>query len=164
MIAVNLAVVSIVFVPYFLLIYIGQREYRKIDNLFKKEAKKNDLKIEVKDRWNLNAIGIDSRQQKLLFVQRRNEEFFVQLVNLSNIKESKIFQYSKSININGVNELVLQKIDLELVPFNSDEKTIISLFDSDLTFDQDFEMKHAEKWNRLINSTLSVNPITRKVA
>ena len=42
-----------------------------------KKGKKHALKIVFKHRWSLNDIGIVSKQQKLLFLQRKNEDFFV---------------------------------------------------------------------------------------
>lgn len=164
MIAVNLAVVSIIFVPYFLLIYLGQHEYRKIINLFTKEAYINGLRIDVKDRWNLNAIGIDSTTQKLLFVQRRNEEFYVEVIHLASIAHCDISHHIKDIKLNGFKEPVLQRIELELVPLDGSDRITINLFDSGYTFDQDYEMKHAEKWRRIINSNISTNLSKRKVA
>lgn len=164
MLAVHIAVISLIFVPCLILVYCGRVEYRKINDLFKKEARKNGLSIDVKDRWNLNAIGIDHRKQKLLFIQRRNDELFVELISLCSIKQSQIRHHSLNTKINGVEEILLQKIELELIPLDGTDVILVSLFDSDLTFDQDYEMKHAEKWNRIINSNLSLNPITQKVA
>lgn len=164
MLAVNIAVISLIFVPYFILIYIGQLEYNKINKVFEEEANRRGLSIDTKDRWNLNAIGIDHKQQKLLFVQRRNEEFFVEVINLHSVRQCQISAHHHNSKINGVDELVLQKLDLELLALNSNDISIICLFNSELTFDQDYEMKHAENWNRIINSSLSLNPTIRKVA
>lgn len=164
MFVTNLAVISLVFVPYFFILYMGHREDRKLLLLFRKEAKRNGLNIILKDRWNLNVIGIDQKQQKILFVQRRDEGYYIKVINLCSIKNCELFHDSKYFKINGGKELILQKIDLVLQPFNSDEKLVISLYDSDRTFEQDYELKHAEKWQRIINNNLSINPITRKAA
>lgn len=164
MIAVNIAVVSLVFIPYFLLIVIGQREYRKINKRFQQEVKKLNLKIDQKDRWNQNAIGIDSSQQKLVLVQRRQEEFFVQVVDLSSVKKCEIAQEIKQVQINEENQSVLEKIDLELLTSFGEGKITVNLFSSEYTFDQEFELKHAEKWKAIIDSVLSAKTMYKKVA
>ncbi len=154
-IAVNLAVVSIIFIPLFLLIYLGQSEYRKVDKQFKTEAKKFGLNITLKDRWNQNSIGIDIHQQKLLFVQKRNHECFVDLIDLNSITRCDFTQESDLIKINGEKEQVLQKIILELFNAQGVKKFSINLFDSENTIDQEYEVKHAEDWKQIINKNLT---------
>lgn len=157
MFAVNIAVVSFVFVPFFYLIYLGQREYKKVDNLFKEEAKRLDLHIEIKDRWNQNAIGIDAQQGKLLFVQKRLEEFYVENINLCSVVNCEISHHVETVRINGVNEPVLKKISLDLIHFNGNIVASICLFDYEYTFEQDHEMKHAEQWKKSISNSLAPN-------
>ncbi len=62
MFAVNVAVVSLVFVPYYLFIRLGQQEYRRINREFSGQVKQHNLRIDQMERWNLNALGIDFKQ------------------------------------------------------------------------------------------------------
>lgn len=155
MFAVNVAVVSFVFVPFFYLIYLGQQEYKKINKLFKEEASRLGLNIEVKDRWNQNALGIDTRQGRLLFVQKRHENFFVENIDLCSVVNCEISHQVENLKINGINEQVLQKISLDLIHFNGNIVASVCLFDYEYTLEQDFEMKHAEQWKKFINSNLA---------
>lgn len=164
MIAVNIAVVSFVFIPYMILVMLGNRDYKKIDQNFHEEVRKNNLKIDFRDRWNLNAIGLDSHQEKLLLVQRRDHDFFIDLLDLKNFKTSSLLIQRKMIKINGQEELLLQKIDLELLHLNGEEKVLLSFFDHDFHYDQDYEIKHAEKWRDLINSLLNSRPMFQNAA
>lgn len=163
-VAVNVTVLALVFVPYILFLYVGQQDFRKINYEFKKEARKHALNIDIKGRWNLNAIGIDSHKQKLLFVQRRDEEIFVSLINLSVIQKCISNHHSEQLLVRGENEQVLQNIELELIQNNNDDKIILSLFNSDINMGQDYELKHAKKWTAIINNNLSINSNLRKVA
>lgn len=163
-IAVNIIVTALVFVPYMLFIYIGQQDFRKINNEFRKMASKHALKIDIKDRWNLNAIGIDSDQQKLLFVQRRDNEFFISLINLSGIQKCEVCHHSELLLVRGAKEQVLQTVELEFIQNNKEDKLILSLFNTEINMGQDYELKHAQKWNTIINNNLSLNPNLRKAA
>lgn len=164
MFAVNVAVVSLVFVPYYIFIRLGQQEYRKINKEFNVQKKRHNLKIDHMERWNLNAIGIDFTQQKLLFVQRRNEEIFAQVYDLSSIKMCQETSRHLSLRVDDVLQNILQTVDLELVHYNGEEKTVISLYNSDLTYNEDFELKHVQKWTELITRCISSRPIYKKVA
>lgn len=164
MFAVNVAVVSLVFVPYYIFIRLGQKEYRRINREFGNQKKKHNLKIDHLERWNLNAVGIDLQQQKLLFVQRRHEEIFVQVYDLSNVKTCIEASHSSPIEVNGILQNVLQTVDLELYPYSAEEKTIVNLFNSDFTYNEDFELKHAQQWRELINQCIISRPIFKKVA
>lgn len=164
MLVVNIAVVSIVFVPYLIFIIIGQKEARKLSSKFKEEAGRHNLKISERENWNQNILGLDVSKQKLLFVQRRNDEFLVELIDLSPVKLSRLAVDSKEAMVNEKKENVLQRIDLELINYNMQVKHMICLYDSELNFSQDFEMRRAEKWNKLINNCLSLKPVFQKVA
>lgn len=164
MLAVNIAVVSLVFVPYLLFIIIGQKEARKLSSKFKEEVKKNNLQINERENWNQNILGLDVSKQKLLFVQKRNEEFCIELIDLNSVKLSRLAVESKEIVVNEKKENLLQTITLEFLGYNLQEKQEVCLYDFELNFSQDFEMRRAEKWNKLINSCLSLKPVFQKVA
>lgn len=164
MVAVNIAVVSLVFIPYFLLIMIRKKESRKIEKRYKQEVKNLNLEPDHKDRWNQNLIGIDSKEWKLIFVQRRQKEIFVQVIDLLSIKKCEISQRAKLIFANGVNGSVLENIDLELTPHYGGDKILVNIFSSENTFDQKHELVHAENWKKIIESSLSASANYKKVA
>lgn len=163
MLAVNIAVVSLVFVPYLIFLMFGQRESKKITSKFNEEARKHGLTITEKETWNLNVLGLDSANQKLLFVQRRDQELFVELIDLSAVKLCRLSNVSSDIIVHGKKDSLLQKLYLEFVQFSGLENQVC-LFDYEQNFTEDFEMKRAEKWNRLINNCLSLKPVFRKAA
>lgn len=164
MFAVNVAVVSLVFVPYYLFIRLGQQEYRRINREFSGQVKQHNLKIDQMERWNLNALGIDFKQQKLLFVQRRNEKIFVQLYDLGSIKACRESFQNTTIQVNGANVTILQKVDLELIPYSGEAVTVINLFNNDMTYNEEFELDHARKWKELVNQCICARPAFKKVA
>lgn len=163
MIAVNIAVVGLIFVPYLILIMTGRKEHNKINKIFEQEAKKLGLKISEKDQWNLNAIGVDLQQQKLLFVQRKEQDFKIELIDLSLVKTVELLHEEKASLTSGKPEVILLNINLKFQQFSGEEISL-SLYDSNFCMDQDHEMKHAEKWCNLVNNIVSTRPKIKKAA
>jgi len=161
---VNLVVTGFVFLPYILFIYIGQKQVLEIDQAFNNEIIKNNLKIDVYDRWNENKIGIDHKNKQLLFVQRRNEIISVEIFDLSTVTGTLITPYYNRIKVNREFENQLDKLIIELT--NSDKNSVehLILYDSDYLFSQSYEMRHAEKWNKLIGQVIQTSPRFRKIA
>ncbi|SDB49929.1 hypothetical protein SAMN03097699_1726 [Flavobacteriaceae bacterium MAR_2010_188] len=164
MLIVNIIVISLVFVPYLILILIGQKETRKISKRFQQEAKNHQLNISEMESWNLNYIGIDTSSQKLLFTQRRDTEFFVDLIDLKSFQEVKLVTQFEEIVNNKVKEDILLKINLEFVGHYNHINHNLCLYDYDLNRDQDYEMKHAEKWAKRVSDSLSMPVGFKRVA
>lgn len=164
MTAINLALLACLFVPYYLIFILGQRSYRNLNKRFKQEVRKNNLKIDEKQNWSSNLIGIDIAGQKLLFVQSRTDGFAVDLIDLSNVKSSQVYGEYKQQKINGTTENLLQRVFLETQPVFGDERIRVKLYDSDLIYYEDYELKNAEKWCGIINKNLRYNPFAKRVA
>lgn len=160
---VHFAVVIAVCVPYILFVLAAAKERKKIKRNFENAAKELNLKLDQIDKWNSNIIGIDKSQQKILLLQRRKESFYKEVIDLKKVKSSSILPERRTIKINKKNEELLQRVDLELTLY-SGEKHIVNLFDSEMTYSQDYEMKNAEKWNRVINEALGLRPVVHVAA
>ena len=160
---VHFAVVAAVAIPYILFILAAAIPRKHLKTKFNEEAKILDLKFDRIDRWNSNIIGIDITRQKVLFIQRKREEISVHLIDLKTIKSSLLTHQTATIKINKKNEEILQKVDLELSMYNGD-KRIISFFDCDITYYQDYEMKNAEEWSKIINEFISLRPLIHSAA
>jgi hypothetical protein len=103
----------------------------------------------------MNFIGIDSAQKKLLWIQKLENEFMTDLIDLSRVRSTKLVVAESQKKIHGKPENILERIDLEFLFFN-DEQKIVNFFDSELNFNQDLEVMHAEKWNGLIQKNLGL--------
>jgi hypothetical protein len=161
---VDLAVVASVVIPYLLLVITGFNENKTRRKKFLKGAGKNHMVPDETDHWNLNTIGIDRKLQKLLFLQRNSKGDRVEFFDLKNIRKSTLISTTKTIKINDKVEEVLQQIHLELESNFSSEKKLLNLYDCDLTYSQDYEMKHAQKWNEIINAVISYKPVLDSAA
>lgn len=161
---VDLAVVASVVIPYILLVITGFNETKTRSKKFHEEAARNQMAPDETDHWNLNTIGIDRKLQKLLFIQQNSKGDRIEFFDLKNIRKSTVISTSKPIKINDKVEEVLQQINLELESNLSGEKRLLNLYDCDLTYAQDYEMKHAQKWNEIINAAMSYKPVLAPAA
>ncbi|PIX10605.1 MAG: hypothetical protein COZ75_00730 [Flavobacteriaceae bacterium CG_4_8_14_3_um_filter_34_10] len=161
---VNIAVVSIILVPYIAFIYLGHTQFNEIEKKFQQEVKLLGLHIDEYERWNMNVMGIDFNQKKILLVVRQNEKLLAEVIPLKKIIKSSIVTCTHLVKTGNKETTELDKIFLELTPFEGTDKTMVSLFYSGYTFEQDYEMKHAEKWNTLINSILEKPKAKEKAA
>lgn len=154
MIAISLIMVVCVFLPFFLFPIIGVIGKSKLAKKFEQEAKKFNLKIENKESWNLNLIGTDIIQNKLLFVQQRDKDFIVEVIDLNIVKSCNLLPEILQVKNNGKLENRLQRVDIELYMIQHEGKKLLNLYDYEHNYAQDLEMKHAEKWNEIIQKQL----------
>lgn len=161
---VDLVVTGMIFIPYFLFIFIAKQQYREIDKMFRAEEKNNNLTINVRDRWNQNAIGIDLQKNKLLFVQRRNEQMEVELIDLSVITATRIIPVFKKVKKNHILEDQLESITLEFTILTSNSPIYLQLFDYQFIDGEFYEMRYAEKWNKIISNVIVKTSDLNRVA
>lgn len=160
---VHFALVAAVVVPYLIFILAAVREQKELRRKFNEEASRFRMSFDQVDKWNWNIIGLDKGQQKVLFFQQRGESFISQLINLKTIRSSSLLHQVRRMKINDKNEDILQRIDLEIT-FHNGEKQLISLYDSNVTYTQDYEMKNAERWNRILNDAVHFRPLIHSAA
>lgn len=161
---VDLAMLSLVFIPYIFLVLLGRGNSKKMKNFFLAEAQKLELKPDEIQTWNQNIIGVDKTRRKLLFVQKRFDQLAVQVVDLACIRDSKVLVRYSPQKTNGQTVDVLQEASLELLGAGGNLKDKIVLYDANAVFSEDNELRHAEKWNRIIKELLKPETSMRPAA
>lgn len=162
-IVISLILVMLVFLPFILLPLIHNSDRKKLQKKSREESSKHGLALDQKENWSKNFIGIDSAQKKMLWIQKLENELITDLVNLSEVRSTKLKITEIEKNKDGKTEKILERIDLEFLLLN-DEKKIIKFFDCDLIFCQDLEVMHAKKWNELIQKNLGLQIKLKKSA
>ena len=162
-ILVDIALVAAVFVPYVLFILLGKKEERKLMNRFSEEAKKYDLTFSEKDSWNNNLVGLDIGNKRILLVQKRKTGLAVEFIDLKEVRTCEIYQEMQNIKTEQRSEDILEKLGLQL-KLNSGEVKFIELYNCEETYVQDYELKHAEKWNKTINDLIAFRPTLNSAA
>lgn len=163
-ITISLLMITCLILPIFLLPVINYIERSRLLRVFNREATKFKLNLEQKEFWNLTIIGIDPVQKKLLFVQKRNDSFSIELVDLIDIKEIKLIPVSVRSRKYRKNGSVLKRIDLQLISLSPQGSKLLNIYDSRLNRYRDEEFSHAEKWNSLIQKYLPTDPFFQRIA
>lgn len=162
-ILVNLVVVAMVVVPYMLFIKMGWGEAQKLKNKFLQETANHLGKSVEINSWNQIMTGLDKPRQKLVLVQSLTEGYRVEIIDLKHMRSSEIKTEYETVVVNKVPTNILKRIDLEFTSI-SGEKNYLNLFDHNLTYRQDFELKHAEKLHFSISSCLNSRPLINSAA
>lgn len=161
MIAISLIMVVCVFLPFFLFPIIGMLGKTKLVKQFEFQATKRGLHIAHSEHWNLNHLGIDKNQNKLLFVQQRDRDFLVEDIDLHLVASCHLLPETQQVKNNGRLEERLQRIDLEFYMKQDGSRRLLSLYDYEHNYAQDLEMKHAENWHKIIQQQLLPNTMKR---
>lgn len=162
-IIVNLAIVALVVVPYMLFIILGWGEARKFKNKFREETTRHLGKADEVHSWNRIMTGLDKNLQKLVLVQAIDQGFRVEVIDLKVMRSCEIkTEYSTGV-IDRVPSTILKRIDLEFSNI-SGEKFYLNLFDQNTTYQQDFELRNANKLFASVNGCLSFRPVINSAA
>ncbi|UJH92180.1 hypothetical protein LZ575_06285 [Antarcticibacterium sp. 1MA-6-2] len=164
LIIISILLVCLVFLPFILVPFVQNRGSKNLKNKFRDEAVRLGLNIDLKENWSCNFIGIDTNQKKLLFVQKIEENFISEFVDLATVKQSRVVVTEIHKKNGKKEESELQKLDLEFSFFGGQGTKLINLYDRDINFAQDLELKHAEKWNTQIAGFLNSQPLLKKSA
>lgn len=156
--------VVLVFLPFVLLPLLRNSDLKKLTKKFSEEEKNHHLNTKLKDNWNHNYIGLDLTDKKLLFVQRFEEDFVVEVIDLKLINSCKPFIEEINSQKQGKSGNSLRRVNLEFTFKNSQLRKSINLFDYDLHVTQDMETMHAVKWADLINQQLNSQSSLKQTA
>lgn len=161
---VSAIMVVLIFLPFVLLPLLRNGSIKKLTKKFQEEEKNHNLNMDLKENWSQNYIGMDLTEKKLLFVQRSEEDFVVEIIDLKMVASCVPIIEELSVQNEGKTQNLLRRVNLEFSFKNSLEKKFINLFDYDLHFNQDLEVKHSRKWAELINQELSIKAVLKRTA
>jgi hypothetical protein len=158
----GIAILSLVFIPYYLFLKNGSSIKNKVDRLIKKEISSSGLNFTESESWSHNFLGIDKEAKKLFFVRVIEDKSESVLVDLSKIKQVRI-EKKVEIDKENKNNSTLDKLDL-VINFHPSGESIIHLFDSDVFYKELNEMKRAEDWVKKINTFRITSAVNQKAA
>lgn len=164
LILVSAILVVLIFIPFILLPLLRNSDHKKLEKKFREEEKKHNINTQLKENWRQNYIGLDLSEKKLLFIQKSEEDFIVEFIDLKLVNSCTSSIEELTIQKEGKTESLLRKVNLEFSFRNSGLKKSINLFDYDLHFTQDLEVKHAGKWAELISQQLDSQSVLKQTA
>lgn len=109
-------------------------------------------------------IGVDTNNLKLFFMRKTSEGFQEQIINLSEIKECQVLSINKSKKNKGMNNNIVDRVELSFTCFNSKKQnSTLAIYNVDVDrFMTGNEINFAEKWKKTINKILADNALRIK--
>ncbi len=151
MLAVMLGIIAL---PFILLHNNHLRKKRKfMDELLSLSEGSHPI-LSDHDFWrNRYAIGLDSENKKLFYINKLKETSFV--LDLKEFVSCRIISSTRGISGSNSTGSVIEKLDLALSPVSgTGSETILEFFDHDVYMTPDGEIPLIEKWNSIIGSSI----------
>lgn len=148
-----------VFVPFFIFIFKGLNNTTKTKHKAENLLKTNGFKYNLKEVWNNKFIGLTEDKKVLSYIAIKEDENQVYNFELSEIKSCEIIcDYKKDVD----KVTRLKHLDLKIwfyAPHK--EAVILSFFDTDEAFTEDYEARRIENWKDIIDNNLKVTVNTK---
>ncbi len=150
----GVVVAALIFVPFLLMAYSGNKDVKLLEKIFNETGEKENLKFAVKEKINDTLVGIDSAQNKVLFVKVIKGKSEIELINLAKIKSlsfvcpvphHKIDIPQKSAYFSFLSKE--SKAEIKVFVYNSIEHKPIELNEI---------LKKGERWEALLNKNIVV--------
>lgn len=164
LIVISAILVILVILPFVLIPYLQNGGNKELQKKFREQATWFNINPDITQQWNLNLAGIDSVQKNFLLVQLLDTGFVVEHVDLQKVKKSQVILTYNPMVVNGKKEEVLKRIDLEFSHLYQEEKQLVNLYDYDLNYVQDLEVKHANQLQETIQKFLVSQPVLKNTA
>lgn len=156
--------VIISFLPFILLPFLTNTKKKNLRRKFKEEALRLSFNITFELIWNSNIAGIDILKKQFLFVQQADTDFVIQHVDLNKISQAKLVSHYAEYSLHNKPVQTLSRVDLEFYENNSAGPLTVNLFNYDLNYTEDFEIKNAEKLVAELQKYLNAQPILKRTA
>lgn len=156
--------VIICFLPFILFPLLRSREEKSLQKKFKEEASALSLNMSFFLRWNSNLAGIDILKKHFLFIQKTENDFAIHHIDLNKVSQIKMTPYFVEIRAHKKIEEILSRIDLEFFESYSATPVMVTIFDKDLNYSQDLEIKNAQKLVTELQKYLKVQPVLKRSA
>ncbi|MEP6261995.1 MAG: hypothetical protein ABJ092_10490 [Gillisia sp.] len=156
--------VIISFLPFILLPVLGMKDHKNLLHSFKETSLTMGLNISFKLQWNTNIAGIDILKKQFLFIQKPENDLLISRVNLNEVNEVKLAIQNCELKLQDKVMQTLSRIDLQFYTHNSTEPVLVNVFDYDLNYTEDLEIKNAQKLLVELQKYIIAKPILRHSA
>ena len=83
---IGLVVLGLFLLPALIITKANKKKAQRLQNIIMEEAVKNELTITESDNWNEAAIGIDMKNDKIIFIDESQRENDVRIINLKDVR------------------------------------------------------------------------------
>jgi hypothetical protein len=154
-IIIDLILILSISLPYYLFIHAGRKGRQGRKKIINKIIQTHGILPNIQEQWRNSYIGIDSTQNKLLYVKLDEQQAEEDLIPLNKVRDCSLIKEYKRIRKRKEKEdvLVLLAIELHYRHPKSPAARVV-FYDSASMTGEDFEMQRAEKWLGFINEHL----------
>lgn len=149
---ITVLIILLCVLPFAWFMLIGKNRASKSKKVIRDLIKNDHLKMDNEEFWNQNFIGIDTAQNKLVFITLENEGNLIINIDLNDLKSCQINKISNDVKRDNKVESELQKLMLEVTFISKKPNVSLVFYDIEDNSSEDFEMRRAEKWQQLIAS------------
>ena len=147
--------IMIIVIPIFMILRGRKKKEKMILRSLLKIASQKNCAIDQHEVFGSNAIGIDEKNKKVFFYRETEDQIKEQFVDIGAIENCKIVKTHSNVRNKGVNEKVLERLELSFVPSVKNNGEIkFEFFNADDNIQLNGELQSAEKWSELIQDRL----------
>jgi hypothetical protein len=157
---IGLFFLALFIVPIFIFSRQGKNKGKKYEKDFFSEVSINNLRISDKDFWKEHAIGIDTDQNKIIYIDWSGSE---KVSYIFSLKDIKVFepvpgfseQHKRNFNLTKAPRLGLRFVFLE----SARAEINVTFHIAGLAQLNDEEIRLFKKWQSLISKKLDNRPV-----
>ena len=137
--------VIISFLPFILMPILGMKNQKNLTRTFREESLKLGLNSSFKLQWNTNIAGIDIMNKHFLLIQRLDNDLKIKHIDLNQVNDVKLVTKTCEFKVKEKFRQTLSQVDLAFYQPNSEVPVTVNLFDYDLNYTEDLEIKNSQK-------------------
>lgn len=162
---VSAILITIVFLPFFYIAYLGKRQSKQRNKLFYKKARKLGLHLDEQEQWGNTFVGLDQKSSKLIYMRSLTGKLIRKEISLDSINSCNVLIQQAKQKTKGKVDFRLLKVDLELIYAAQPEKrTLLNFFDQEVVYAQDHEIERAERWKNRIGKYMHKHSTMRSAS
>lgn len=163
-IIISAILVIICFLPFILIPLLSFKNHKILTNKFREESLKLGINVSFKLQWNKNIAGIDIMNRHFLLIKILDQNIEMHHINLNQVYEVKLVTKNFNYKVKGEFRQTLSLVDLEFYQPNSEMPTTVNLFNYDLNYTEDLEIKNSQKLLVELQKYLNVQPVLKHTA
>ncbi len=156
--------VIISFLPFILMPILGIKNQKNLTGAFREESLKLGLNISYKLQWNTNIAGIDIMKRHFLLIQRLDNGLKIKHIDLNQVNDVKLVTKTCEFKVKEKFRQTLSQVDLAFYQPNSEVTVTVNLFDYDLNYTEDLEIKNSQKLLVELQKYLNAAPVLKHTA
>lgn len=147
---VMIFVTLIVVIPFVWFILAEKSGMSKKKKAFEDIATSHNLKLTLQETWNTICLGLDEKENTLLYITINASGTKVQQIELDDVKKCVINKTSKEYKNGDRHYSEITRLDLEFSFVSNTSPVVLTFYNAEDNFSQNREVARAEKWLSII--------------